>query len=489
MFLRTSLLNLEHLLDRIGITYRLWLPPLIIGSTLLAALLLPRLDDQRLHYAIIALPIVIAGVLFLLRWPQLGLLGIIAGLLIPFDGPSGINVSMLAVAGMLGLWFVKMMVEDHVLRFVDTPANLPLILMLVSGSVSFAAGQLSWFYFARQVPLAAQLAGLSLFFLSAGAFWLVVNYITTEQSLIWLQWMVWLFLIIGGFYVLGEVVPPVQQITQYIYNASATGSLFWTWLLVLAAGQALYNTNLAPGWRVLLGGLALAVVYVGLFKLRAWNSGWVPPLAGLALLLVLGTPRLIIPIGIAGLIAIALQFQTLVGFIMIGDNEYSLGTRLDAWAIVWEITQVSPWIGLGPANYYAYTPLFPIRGWAVNFNSHQQFMDILAQTGIIGLLIFLWVFAVIAWLGWELIRHIASIPAGFHRAYIFSAMGGLGGTMVAAVFGDWVIPFFYNIGLRGFRASVLGWVFLGGLVALHHIYRRARHQTIADTSLTSDHGV
>lgn len=44
--------------------------------------------------------------------------------------------------------------------------------------------------------------------------------------------------------------------------------------------------------------------------------------------------------------------------------------------------------------------------------------------------------------------------------------------IVAGMLGDWVIPFVYNIGLGGFRASVLGWLFLGGLVALNNIIMR-----------------
>jgi len=34
---------------------------------------------------------------------------------------------------------------------------------------------------------------------------------------------------------------------------------------------------------------------------------------------------------------------------------------------------------------------------------------------------------------------------------------------------DWVLPFVYNIGLAGFRASVLGWLFLSGLVSLEQM--------------------
>jgi len=41
---------------------------------------------------------------------------------------------------------------------------------------------------------------------------------------------------------------------------------------------------------------------------------------------------------------------------------------------------------------------------------------------------------------------------------------------------DWVLPFVYNIGLAGFRASVLGWLFLGGLVTLEQMRGGAEEQ-------------
>jgi len=58
------------------------------------------------------------------------------------------------------------------------------------------------------------------------------------------------------------------------------------------------------------------------------------------------------------------------------------------------------------------------------------------------------------------------VPAGFARAYVIGVMGGLAGSLVAALLADWIIPFAYNIGLRGFRSSVLFWFFLGGLLAI-----------------------
>jgi O-Antigen ligase len=140
-----------------------------------------------------------------------------------------------------------------------------------------------------------------------------------------------------------------------------------------------------------------------------------------------------------------------------------------AWRILIEIIKVSPILGLGPANYYFYTPLFPILGYAVRFNSHNNYVDIIAQIGLLGLAAYLWFLWETGRLGLRL-RSIAL--DGFERAYVYGAIGGLAGMLVAGMLGDWVIPFVYNVGFDGFRASVLGWLFLGGLVILERSYKK-----------------
>ena len=52
------------------------------------------------------------------------------------------------------------------------------------------------------------------------------------------------------------------------------------------------------------------------------------------------------------------------------------------------------------------------------------------------------------------------------------AFGGLIGTLVAGTLGDWVLPFFYNVGMNGFRSSILTWIFLGGLVIIERTVAR-----------------
>ena len=131
-----------------------------------------------------------------------------------------------------------------------------------------------------------------------------------------------------------------------------------------------------------------------------------------------------------------------------------------------KIIKISPVLGLGFANYYWYTPLFSIRGYAVSFNSHNNYLDITAQTGLLGLACFLWFLWEVGRLGWGLRERV---PAGFAQAYVYGALGGLAGMAVAGFLGDWVLPFFYNVGLNGFRSSMIGWLFLGGLVSLEQM--------------------
>jgi hypothetical protein len=35
--------------------------------------------------------------------------------------------------------------------------------------------------------------------------------------------------------------------------------------------------------------------------------------------------------------------------------------------------------------------------------------------------------------------------------------------------GDWIIPFYYNGGVLGFRSSLLFWVFVGGALSLRRM--------------------
>jgi hypothetical protein len=437
----------------------LWLTPLIIIGVLLLSAILPFRASQLQFFLLIGLLAGVGVISLFLRWPPLGLLAVVGSLIIPYRGPSEVNATLGLVGLLLVLWLMNMMVQKREIKLISSRTILPLLIFVSVAILSFGVGQVPWYTFAPSAPMGAQLGGLAIYVLSAGAFLLVAHQVRDVR---WLKWMIWLFLVLGSIHITSRLLPEGGQFALILFHRGAIGSLFWVWLVALAFSQALLNRKLHMGWRLALGGLVVAAFYVAYIQTQSWKSGWIPPL--FTIIAILGfrfwkLGILLLPFGI-------IPASRLISF-GIASDEYSYSTRLDAWAIILEMTKVSPILGLGPSAYRWYTPLFPIQGWFVQFNSHSQYVDLIAQTGLLGLACFIWFFGMVIWLGWKLLERV---PAGFPRAYVYGALGGAVGTLVAAALGDWVLPFFYNLTLGGFRASVLTWLFLGGLVALQQIY-------------------
>lgn len=444
---------------RLAETSHFWSRLLIVGSVLLASAYLARRASPR-YLALLGG----AGMaLIFLRWPPLGLAAlIVASLVVPFAIGTGtqtsLNVTVLLLALLLGLWLFDMAARQRRIALLPARPIPPLLALCGVAVLSFAAGNLPWLTFAQAAPLRAQLGGLAVYLLAAGAFLLVAHQVRDER---WLAALTWLFLALGGLYIAGRLAPPLGRLVGPLFQQGATGSLFWTWLAALAFGQATFNRRLHPAWRLALGALTAATLWAG-WQARDWASGWLPALVAVIVALWAGAPRLGLPIVLAAGAAAALNWHKIVNIVMTGQ-EYSWVTRVEAWRIVLEIVKVNPLLGLGPANYYHYTPLFPILGWYVQFNSHNQYVDLIAQTGLLGLLCFGWFAWEVGRLGWRLRTRAAE---GFARAYVCAALGGLAGTLAAGMLADWVLPFVYNIGFVSFRSAVLPWLFLGGLITL-----------------------
>jgi hypothetical protein len=432
-------------------------PLLVVGELLLIAALGFMASERQLSL-VLFLPLGVGLVLTFLRWPSLGLIvASLVGMVIPFVGPSGLNVTIILVALLLGLWLLDMMVRQRQIRLVPSRTVWPLLSFLVIAFISFGIGQLNWLSFALHAPLGAQLGGLSILVLSAGTFLLVANQV---HDLGWLSRMTWAFLVFGVLsIVIGSVLPKLGLPTQKLIQP--VGSVYFIWLVAMAFSQAALNRDLHPRWRLALGGLVLYTLYDLVYLRFADKSGWLPVLLCIAAIIGLRSWR-------AGLVLIPVAAVTAFYLTkgVVSSEEYSFSTRFDAWSIIAHIIKINPVLGLGFANYYWYTPLFPIRGYAVSFNSHNNYVDIVAQTGFAGLVALLLFFWQVGRLGWRIRQQV---PAGFAQAYTYGALGGLVGMVATGMMGDWVLPFFYNVGLSGFRSSMLGWLFLGGLVSLEQM--------------------
>lgn len=402
----------------------------------------------------------IGGLLLFLHYPELGLiLTLIGGFAVPFYGPSGLNITMIGVAGLLGLWLFQTVLSGQKISWGNYPFMKPMFALIIVSTIALLVGQLPWFRLAP-APLGAQIASLFLFVLSIGAFFFVAF---RFRDMRWLQALVFVFILYAPLKIIEWLVPSFSSYTVYLFQYGSDGSQFWLWMVVLIFGQGLFNGKLFPPFRLVLFGMLAVILYVSVVKMSDWKSGWVPAGAAIAATIAFRWPKLgVIGGSVAGVLGAGALTQSLIG-----SDSYSYSTRLDAWSILLEMVKVNPITGLGPANYYGYTPLFPIRGYDVEFNSHSQYVDMIMQTGILGLICFIWIGIAVGWYGWGVLQRTPK--GGFAYAYVVSAMGGLAAMYVSAGLGDWILPFFYNVSLNGFRSSVLGWLFLGGIVLVDRL--------------------
>jgi hypothetical protein len=404
-----------------------------------------------------------AGLLLLvvLRWPAVGIMLVILGAAFaPQTWQGGLNPSHIGLGLMFGIWIVDQVVIERCFQPIHSRVLWPASAFIVISILALGLGQVSWYPTAGNAPLEVQFGGFAIHVLSVGALLLMPHVVDNTREL---EWLTWSFIAIGLVYVLGRSLH--LSWPDRIYQRGFTaGSMFWTWLTALLVGQVLGNQRLRKGPRLLLAAGVLLVFYVALDQGYDWRSGWLPPLISMAAIVCIRYWRQVRLLAGLGLLPLYSLLTT-----SIGEEGWSWATRLEAWRIVLRVARVSPVLGTGFANYYWYTPLFPIQGYFLRFNSHSQIVDLIAQTGLLGLASFVWLIGEVGGVGLRLLHRA---PVGFGRGYVYGALGGLAGTLVAAMLVDWVLPFVYNIGMTGFRASVLAWIFMGGLISLQQQVER-----------------
>lgn len=442
----------------------------VLFIVLFSLFVAPRIAFGNRYLALMYLGFlgIFAAVIFL-RWPSLLILLIpFSSFFIPFEGPGGINSTVLLVASSLVIWGLEFILQSDGRKISRSRTLTPALFLLLSSIISLIISQFRWFSDSINAPADAQIGGFSIFILSVGAFFLVSNMFRDQRRL---EWFTWIFIALGALNVLGTLVNvPVDRFYQ---NSAIANSMFWIWLLAMVFSQALLNNRLNPIFRSILFIMSLLITYVAFVINYDWKSGWAPALIVVAVILTIRYWR------IARVVAPFILIPTFIYLAnrAIASDQYSWGTRLDAWIIVIEIAKANPIFGLGFANYYWYTRLIPFRGYTARFNSHSQYVDLFAQVGLFGLICFLWFFAEVGWLAFQLRNRV---DEGFPRAYVYAVFGGVVGTLVAAFLVDWVIPFVYNIGMNGFRASVFAWIFMGGLVSIEQSVRAKSEPQVTD---------
>jgi hypothetical protein len=425
------------------------------------------------------------GFLLFLQHPGLALVAL-AGLsfTLPLTFGTGGEVALTPPVFLIPIVVLVWLLDGLRRGEVQLPSSrttLPLVLFAFSGLVSLVAGNIYWDPLVMRPDnlLLVQLAQWAIYALSAVIF-IVAGALGARENARWLRTAVWLFLALAGVVVLESYLPAVRRIFGWATPSMADRSMFWVWLPALAAGQLLFNRRLNGRVKIGLLILLLATAYYIVFWRPTWVSGWVPfgtALLAVACLWVWRRSRpaaLVLGIGMV-LLAVLLYpvFFAHAG----GEQELAVswGGRQLLYAAVFELVEDHSLLGLGPASYrhYGHTTWLGLGvGRALwlrpNISSHNNYIDVYAQQGLVGLALFLWFLVELGRLCW---RQAARFTGGFREAYVNGAIGGLVGSLVAMMLADWLLPFVYNIGFPGFRTSALAWMFMGGLVALEQLDR------------------
>src|SRR5258705_10838344 len=109
----------------------------VVGELLLIATL-AFIASQRQLTLVLLIPFGIGMLLTFLRWPSLGLIAAaLAGMVVPLYGPSGLNVTMVLIALLFGLWLLDMMVHRHQIQLAPSRTVWPLLSFLAVAVFSF----------------------------------------------------------------------------------------------------------------------------------------------------------------------------------------------------------------------------------------------------------------------------------------------------------------------------------------------------------------
>lgn len=463
--IRTIRLNLNN------ISLNILIKPAIILAILLLSAYLGRRASPRIVWFITLAVVGGLSVLLLTKTMKFGLLVLILiSFFVHWELGSGTNISingtLMLAAFLVGIWLFSMLVIEQDIRLVPSRVNKPAIAFIIATTVSLIAGNINWIPSAYEsASFPAQLGAYAIYVLSVGMLLFVGNRI---YNIKWLRYFTWLFLAVGGIYILIQLIPSFNPFAYRIFVGGSLSSIFITWTAAMALGQALFNNDLRLSWRIPLLLLAGGIVYLYWILDKEFIAGWLPPLIALWVITWLRSWKFGLIVTITGLVMVIAFFPNLYSNVYTPTQQYSTMSRSATWPIMWELIKANPILGLGPANYYYYTPLYSLLGWFVNFNSHNNYIDIIAQTGFVGFGIFLWLIFELGRLGFKLRNQVSDF---FSKGYVNGVIGGLIGALAAGFMADWFLPFLYNIGIPGFRSSVIAWIFLGGLISIETILR------------------
>jgi hypothetical protein len=404
---------------------------------------------------------------------ELGLAAmLLAGVFVRFRIPTGtaseIVISLLICVGCIVLWIIHMLVVEQRLTLKPASTNVPILAFMVTVVISWGWSRAFRDLLVHEAghPLVSVVATIVMLVLP-GCFLLVAN---TVRSVNWLQALVWIAMGAGLVVLVIDLgsnfgVGPMQSLSNFLYTNPVvhinSHGMLSMWCSTLALALALFDRRLSWPLRALLLAYVGAWVYWGFFIRRTWLSGWVPVFAAAAVVAFMRSKWLfavlvvVLVVGAGGYYW-KTEFQ--------GESERSGQTRLAAYKVNWRITSKHLLFGTGAAGYASYyMSYFPTEAMA----SHSNYIDIVAQTGIVGTLFILWFFGAQIWSSYKLGLELQG-RGDFAESLTTAVLAGTAACVIAMALGDWLLPFMYTQGIPGFDLAVFNWLFMGSVWALRY---------------------
>ncbi len=337
--------------------------------------------------------------------------------------------------------------------------ELPVILLVVPAMMTGKQGR--WLAAALVVSASAQaLLGLYQFLFRIGPEYFIVMGRFMRASGVFAQPNPY-----GGF--LGLALPVALSLA------------IWGWGAFLQQG--------ARHWREALWGVfyAAATLLIGAGVLASWSRGaWLGAAAGVLIVLVVRSRRaavvsalgvlLLISLLLLGAFSPTLLPQPVVARLSdlpayfgltdvlaqpVTDENFSVVERLAHWVAAQRMWEISPWLGIGAGNYATVYPAVRLPRWEDALgHAHNIYLNVLGETGLVGLAAYLALWGGVAvWL-WRSAYHAGVTMQERWRAAV--AVGVLG--MVAHLSVHNLVD---NLFVRGIV------VYVGLWLALVHVDR------------------
>jgi O-antigen ligase len=197
----------------------------------------------------------------------------------------------------------------------------------------------------------------------------------------------------GAF--MGMVLPLVFGTTLgYLWNAYTIKHRDGLWIgLVLSGFVGLIGLGLLTSWSrgAWLGCLAGLTVVIWSFprQRRIGTAAVFLGVIGLSLLLFTGIVPTSLSDRLIGFTEDFAGFRNVRGVVITDDN-FAVTERLAHWQAAIEMARTSPWLGVGFGNYEAAYPDFALINWVHPLgHAHNYYLNLLAETGMIGLIAYL----------------------------------------------------------------------------------------------------